>query len=151
MPKVRRVWGQYFISVLLVWVAACAAAYFYSQQKGIPRGVALALLPAFLVELALYIMPGFAGVRRALAALPAAVLALLLSGAAMVPYVLATVPLGAFHLASLLAVGAIAAVIAFWYVPLKDSGSVPPEAGVHRLKSVPPVVQRLAGRWCGTN
>ena len=128
-------------------MAACAAAYFYSQQKGIPRGVALALLPAFLVELALYIMPGFAGVRRALAALPAAVLALLLSGAAMVPYVLATVPLGAFHLASLLAVGAIAAVIAFWYVPLKDSGSVPPEAGVHRLKSVPPVVQRLAGRW----
>ena len=100
-------------------MAACAAAYFYSQQKGIPRGVALALLPAFLVELALYIMPGFAGVRRALAALPAAVLALLLSGAAMVPYVLATVPLGAFHLASLLAVGAIAAVIAFWYVPLK--------------------------------
>ncbi|MGA2183659.1 MAG: CPBP family intramembrane glutamic endopeptidase [Bryobacteraceae bacterium] len=119
MPRVRRVWGQYFISVLLVWVAACAAAYFYSQQKGIPGSVAVAVLPAFLVELALYILPGFAGVRRTLAALPAAVLALLLTGAAMAPYVLATVPLGSFHLASLLAVGAVAALIAFWYVPLK--------------------------------
>jgi membrane protease YdiL (CAAX protease family) len=47
------------------------------------------------------------------------VLALLLTGAAMVPYALASVPLGAFHLASLLAVGAVAAVIAFWYVALK--------------------------------
>lgn len=100
-------------------MAACAAAYFYSEQKGIPRGIAVAVLPAFLVELALYILPGFAGVRRALAALPGAVLALLLTGAAMVPYVLATVPLGLFHLASLLGVGAIAAAIAFWYVPLK--------------------------------
>jgi len=79
----------------------------------------MAVLPAFLAELALYILPGFAGVRRALAALPAAALALLLTGAAMIPYVLATVPLGAFHAASLLGVGAIAAVIAFWYVPLK--------------------------------
>ena len=49
-------------------MAACAAAYFYSEQKGIPRGIAVAVLPAFLVELALYILPGFAGVRRALAA-----------------------------------------------------------------------------------
>jgi membrane protease YdiL (CAAX protease family) len=102
-----------------VWVAACAAAYFYSQQKGIPRGVAVAVLPAFLVEIALYMLPGFAAVRRALAALPKAVLALLLTTAAMAPYALATAPLGAFRLASLVGVGAIAAVIAFWYVPLK--------------------------------
>ncbi len=100
-------------------MAASAAAYLYSQQKGIPRGVAVAVLPAFLVELALYILPGFAGVRNALAALSKPVLALLLTGAAMVPYVLATVPLGDFRVTSLLGVGAIAAAIAFWYVALK--------------------------------
>ena len=100
-------------------MAASAAAYFYSQQKGIPWGTALALLPALLVELALYILPGFAGLRRHLAAFPKVTLALLLTAAAMVPYTLATVALGSFHATSLLAVGAIAAVIAFWYVLLK--------------------------------
>ncbi len=95
------------------------AAYFYSQQKGIPWGTALALLPAFLVELALYLLPSCESVRRQLAALPRAVLALLLTAAAIVPYTLATAALGSFLFTSLLAVAAIAAVIAFWYVALK--------------------------------
>ena len=59
--------------------------------------MALAVLPAFLVEIALYILPGFDGVRQELAALPENSLALLLTGAATVPYVLATVALGSFH------------------------------------------------------
>jgi len=100
-------------------MALCAAAFFYSLQKGISRGMAAAVLPAFLTELALYILPGFAGVRRSLSALPKTVLAILLTGAAVVPYLSATVPLGSFHVLSLLAVFAIAAVIAFWYVLLK--------------------------------
>jgi membrane protease YdiL (CAAX protease family) len=81
--------------------------------------MAAAVLPAFLIELAFYILPGFAGVRRSLSALPKTVLAVLLTGAAIVPYSLVTVPLGSFHILSLLAVFTIAAVIAFWYVLLK--------------------------------
>jgi membrane protease YdiL (CAAX protease family) len=81
--------------------------------------MAAAVLPAFLAELALYILPGFAGVRRSLSALPKTVLAILLTGAAVVPYSLATVPLGSFHILSMLALFAIAAMIAFWHVLLK--------------------------------
>ena len=76
-------------------------------------------MPAFLIELAIYILPGFEEIRRELAALPKTTLALLLTVAAMVPYTLATIALGSFQVTSLLAVGAIAAVIAFWYVLLK--------------------------------
>jgi membrane protease YdiL (CAAX protease family) len=119
MPNVRRAWGQYVITVFLVWAGACAAAFFYSQQKGIPGGVAVAVLPAFLVEIALYILPAFDGVRQELAALPKAMLALLLTGAAAVPYILANAALGTFHPLSLLVVAALAAAIAFWYVLLK--------------------------------
>ena len=81
--------------------------------------MAAAVLPAFLIELAFYILPGFAGVRRSLSALPKTVLAVLLTGAAIVPYSLVTVPLGSFHVLSMLTVFAIAAVIAFWYILMK--------------------------------
>ncbi|MGD0617815.1 MAG: CPBP family intramembrane glutamic endopeptidase [Bryobacteraceae bacterium] len=119
MRKARGDWTRYFISLLLASLAACTAAFFYSLQKGISRGMAAAVLPAFLIELAFYILPGFAGVRRSLSALPKTVLAVLLTGAAIVPYSLVTVPLGSFHILSLLAVFTIAAVIAFWYILLK--------------------------------
>jgi len=119
MPKARNAWSEYFICVLLVWLAACAAAYFYSQQKGIPREIVLALLPAFLAEIAFYLLPGFAGVRASLAAMPHIVLALLLTAAAAVPYSLATISLGSFHVVSLLEVAGLAAAVAFWYVLLK--------------------------------
>jgi len=95
------------------------AAYLYSQQKGIPREIVLALLPAFLAEIALYLLPAFDGVRASLAALPRAVLALLLTAAAVVPYTLATVSLGAFHITALLEIAGLAAAVAFWYVLLK--------------------------------
>jgi len=96
-------------------MAACAAAYLYSQQKGIPREIVVAALPAFLAEVALYMLPGFAGVRRAIAGLPRAMVPVLLALAAIVPYALASVALGSFRLASLAAIAGLAAAISFWY------------------------------------
>ena len=119
MPNVRRAWGQYAVTVILVWVAASAAAFFYSQQKGIPRGVALAVLPAFLAEVALYILPGFEGVRQSLSKLPKPVLSLLLTLAAPVPWVLATIALGGFRPESMFILAGLAAIVAFWYAVLK--------------------------------
>ena len=54
---------QFLIALLVVWTAGCIAAYFYSTQQDIPPAVAIAILPAFLAELALYIMPGFPAAR----------------------------------------------------------------------------------------
>jgi membrane protease YdiL (CAAX protease family) len=79
----------------------------------------IALLPAFLAEIALYLLPAFDGVRASLAALPRVVLALLLTAAAIVPYTLAATSLGAFHMASLLAIAGLAAAVAFCYALLK--------------------------------
>jgi len=81
----------------------------------------MAVLPAFLAEAALYILPGFQGVRDALSSLPRFRLAILLTVAGIIPYTLATVPLGEFGFVSLLEVAGIAAVIAFWHVVLKPN------------------------------
>ncbi len=55
---------QFLTTLSLVWIAACIGAYVYSQQQHISSTVALAVVPAFLVELAFYLVPGFASVRK---------------------------------------------------------------------------------------
>jgi len=79
----------------------------------------MAVLPAFLAEIALYILPGFEDVRAAISGLPKARTATLLTVVAVVPWALATVPLGEFGFVLLAGVAAIAALVAFWYVALK--------------------------------
>src|SRR2546423_9665955 len=54
---------QFLVTLLVVWTAVCIAAYFYSTQQDIPPTIAAALLPAFLAELAFYIMPAFPAAR----------------------------------------------------------------------------------------
>ncbi len=51
---------QFLTTLVVVWTAACIATYIYSQQQNIPSWIALAVLPAFLVEFAFYLAPGFA-------------------------------------------------------------------------------------------
>ena len=55
---------QYLATVLGIWIAACIAAYFFSQQYHIPLSLTSAIVPAFLLELAFYAMPGFEGIRQ---------------------------------------------------------------------------------------
>src|SRR5580704_11117125 len=94
---------QFLIAVLLVWTAACIAAYFYSHQQNIPSALAAALLPAFLTELALYLAPGFQGLRKHFERLGSkAIRAGLLTASAGIPYVLASVSLHGFDFPALL-------------------------------------------------
>lgn len=119
MRKGRGTWTEYFISFLAVLIIGSIAAYLYSREKGIPAGIAPAVLPAFLLELAFYMAPGFGAVRRSLGRLPGPVLALGLSVSAVVPYAVATLRLGSFRLTAFFALAGLAAVISFWYVALK--------------------------------
>ena len=50
---------QFLTTLSVVWIAACIAAYVYSHQQHISSTLAFAVVPAFLVELAFYLVPGF--------------------------------------------------------------------------------------------
>lgn len=111
---------QFLIALLVVWTAGCIAAYFYSTQQDIPPPLAAALLPAFLTELTLYIMPGFQGARRYFERIGSKHLrASILTVSAVVPYTLATVSLHSFRFSSLLLLIALAGIASFWYTVLK--------------------------------
>src|SRR5437762_1913787 len=58
----------------LLWAVGAAAAYWYSQDRGIPWATALAALPAFLLEVSFYYVLGVERLRARLEKLPLAVL-----------------------------------------------------------------------------
>ena len=108
---------QFLTTLSLVWIAACIAAYFYSQQQHISSTVALAVVPAFLVELAFYLVPGFAAVRKRFDALGSKPLrAALLAVSGVVPYLIEALGTRTFHLVSFVELLALVLVAAFWYV-----------------------------------
>ena len=78
---------QFVTTLPLVCIAASIAAYVYSQQQHIPSNIAIAVVPAFLVELCFYLVPGFAGARKKFDALGSkAWRAALLSASGLLPY-----------------------------------------------------------------
>src|SRR5229473_4081420 len=100
---------QFLTTLLVVWTAACIATYIYSQQQNIPSWVALAVLPAFLVELAFYLVIGFAAVRKAFDRLGSkAFRAALLAASAVIPYLMESTLTGTFQISSFLLLLAIA-------------------------------------------
>ena len=79
----------------------------------------IALLPAFLLEIGLYLATGFEGARRAFDAFgPKSVRALLLVVSAVAPYFVASSRTGSFSWRSLLWLGFLAGLASFWYVVL---------------------------------
>jgi CAAX protease family protein len=108
---------QFLTTLSLVWIAACIAAYLYSQQQHISATIALAVVPAFLVELGFYLVPGFPSIRKTFDALGSRPLrAGLLTASGVLPYLIETSRLGTFHLLSFVELLAVILVAAFWYV-----------------------------------
>jgi membrane protease YdiL (CAAX protease family) len=107
---------QFLTTLSLVWIAACIAAYVYSQQQHISPTVALAVLAAFLVELAFYLVPGFAAVRKALDGLrPKPQRAAFLAASGVIPYLIEALGTRTFHLVLFAKLLALVMVAAFWY------------------------------------
>ena len=107
---------QFLTTLSLVWIAACIAAYVYSQQQHISSTIALAVVPAFLAELAFYLVPGFASVRKSFDALGSKPLrAALLTASAVIPYLIESLLTRTFHLLSFAELLAVVLVAAFWY------------------------------------
>ena len=107
---------QFLSTLSLVWIAACIAAYVYSHQQHISSTITLAVVPAFLAELAFYLVPGFPPVRKAFDALGSKRLrAILLAASGVVPYLIASLRTRSFHLISFFELLAVVLVAAFWY------------------------------------
>jgi membrane protease YdiL (CAAX protease family) len=100
----------------LLWAAGAVAALFYAQDRGIPWATALAVLPAFLLEVTLYFTMGVERLRQRLERLPPAGVATALVVAAAAPYALASLALRNFSWHSLGVIAALVIVAAFWYV-----------------------------------
>jgi len=100
----------------LLWAAGAVAALFYAQDRGIPWATALAVLPAFLLEVTLYFTMGVERLRLRLEKLPPAGVAMALVAAAAAPYALASLAQRNFSWHSLGVIVALAVVAAFWYV-----------------------------------
>lgn len=100
----------------LLWAAGAVAALFYAQDRGIPWATALAVLPAFLLEVSLYFTMGVERLRLRLEKLPPAGVAMALVIGAVAPYTLASLALRNFSWHSLGVIAALTVVAAFWYV-----------------------------------
>lgn len=111
---------QFLTTLVVLWMAACIAAYFYSSQQHIAPAVALAVLPAFLLELAFYLASGFAAVRKAFDALGSRTQrAALLAVSAVTPYLMVSVLTGTFRVASFFELAGVALLASFWYARLR--------------------------------
>ncbi len=107
---------QYLTTLSLVWIAACIAALLYSHQQHISSSIALAVVPAFLVELAFYLAPGFPEVRKKFDALGSKPLrAAFLTVSGVLPYLIEASRAGTFHLIYFLELLAAILIAAFWY------------------------------------
>src|SRR5450755_292700 len=101
--KMKRM-RQFLTTLVVVWTAASIATYIYSQQQNIPSWIAIAVLPAFLIEAVFYLMPGFVELRKAFDRLGSKpVRAALLTAAAILPYLVESPKIGTFRLVWFLA------------------------------------------------
>jgi CAAX protease family protein len=113
---------QFLTTLVVIWTAACIAAYVYSQQQDIPSWIALAVTPAFLVEFAFYLAPGFPAVRKAFdQAGSKALRASLLAVSAVIPYLIESPLLGLFRPYALLTLLGVVVIAAFWYAWIRPS------------------------------
>lgn len=113
MPKDLR---GFTWTLLILWALQCIAAAVYSQQKNIPVGIALLVVPAFLVETAFYLAAGIRATRKRLEVFSPIGLATLMTASAPLPYLTYSVATGVFSWGSLAGITALAAAASFWFV-----------------------------------
>ena len=69
----------------VVWLLVAGGGYFYARQLGVPAGIILGAMPAFLLEATLYLDLGFDSARSRLKRLPRSKAAAGLTLAAIAP------------------------------------------------------------------
>jgi membrane protease YdiL (CAAX protease family) len=107
------------VTLGVVLPLVCIAGVLYAYLHSIPAGIATALLAALLVEVGLYLTPGFPRLRDALEArFSPRMLALWMIASALLPYLIYALPTGQFNWVALIRLGVLAGVASFWYACL---------------------------------
>lgn len=113
-----------FLAFPLLWALGAVAGYLYARDRGIPFDTALAVLPAFLLEVSFFFTLGVEDLRRRVEKLKPWALGLALTAAAVAPYCVAALLLHSFEWRALGLLAALAAIASFWYVLLPQRPSV---------------------------
>jgi len=114
----------YVLALPLIWLACAIAGLVYANQQNIPLRLALAALPAFLLEATFYAVLGIERWRTRLEKLPPAAVGGVLTLAAVAPYSVAALAFGSFNLHAFAWIAGLAAVAAFWYAILPQKAPV---------------------------
>jgi membrane protease YdiL (CAAX protease family) len=112
------------LALPLIWLACAIAGLLYAGQQNIPFHLALAALPAFLLEATFYAVLGIERWRTRFEKLPPAAVSAMLTLAAAAPYCAASLAFGSFRWHALALVAGFAAIAAFWYAFLPRKAPV---------------------------
>jgi membrane protease YdiL (CAAX protease family) len=107
----------YRATLICVWALLGTAAGIYSIQQHIPPRVAIPFLIAALIEVALYLVPGFAYGRALVESIqPLAARAFAIEVSTLVPYCVYSIGTGTFHWRSLGWLALVTTAVSAWYV-----------------------------------
>jgi membrane protease YdiL (CAAX protease family) len=109
----------FFYTLAGVNVALAVAGAVFAGRQSIPPAVAAPIVAAFLLQFSFYLVPGFPAARRYVEErLSSGLIAALAVGAAVVPYLVYSLPTGSFHWEGLgrllVAAGMPVAVFTIW-------------------------------------
>jgi membrane protease YdiL (CAAX protease family) len=114
----------YWWGLAALWIICALAAWLYASEYGIPHSLALALLPAFLLEAKFYLILGTESARVKIARLlPPAGLAAALAASALAPYLAAALAIHRFDWRSFALLLLLFLAAAFWYVVLPHAAA----------------------------
>jgi len=113
----------FWITLAALWAVAAAGGVVYGRMLGLPASVLAPVLAACLLEISLYVLPGFESASKAVRARwsePA--LAVGMAASAAAPYCLYAVPTGTFGWTNLGLLMSLASAAAFCYLWLPRNG-----------------------------
>ena len=107
----------YRTTLLIAATLLTVFAIIYSIQQHIPTRIAIPFTIAALIEIALYLVPGFASTRAAVESIePLAARALAIQLSTLPPYLIYSLGTGTFHWRNFALLAGLSTVIAAWYV-----------------------------------
>ena len=118
MRAMLRPLRPYFIALSIIWLALLAAANFYSlRSPEYSHWIMTGVLPAFLLESAVFLGVGFASIREFFSRIsPVFLQSLILWISSLIPYLIVSLSAGSFESHSFGVLCFASALVSFWWL-----------------------------------